>query len=120
TAVTLEELAKSVETLGKNLTVVTGDEEIKLVLGGVLSADFYYNHARPVAPGIPFFLTSRSTFGFSQDTFDANARQSTLFGLVSGPKVCDFETGGGVMVAVFTPAALYRRHRGLPLPYLVH
>src|SRR5262245_60978051 len=55
-AATLEELGKTVETLGKNLTVVTGDEKIKLILGGVINADFYYNHARPVAPGIPFYL----------------------------------------------------------------
>src|SRR5262245_2817544 len=53
-AATLEELSKSVEALSKNLTVVTGDEQFKLVLGGSLAADFYYNHARPVAPGIPF------------------------------------------------------------------
>ena len=56
TAATVQELTKKVEALGKNLTVVTGDEKIKLVLGGAITADFYYNHARPVAPGIPFFL----------------------------------------------------------------
>ena len=56
TAAALEALTATVETLGKNLTVVTGDEQIKLVLGGALTADFYYNHARPIAPGIPFLL----------------------------------------------------------------
>jgi hypothetical protein len=40
-AATLEELGKTVETLGKNLTVVTGDEKVKLILGGVINADFY-------------------------------------------------------------------------------
>src|SRR5262245_51398902 len=37
TAATLQELAKSVEALSKNLTVVTGDEQIKLVLGGIIN-----------------------------------------------------------------------------------
>src|SRR5262245_54353844 len=77
TAEALEKLTKTVETLGKNLTVVTGDEKIKLVLGGSLTADFYFNQARPVAPGIPFFLGVPSPFGFRQNTFDANARATT-------------------------------------------
>jgi hypothetical protein len=114
-AATLAELAKGVETLGKNLTVVTGDEQIKLVLGGVITADFYYNHACPVAPGIPFFLTPRSPFGFSQDTFDANARQTTLFGLVSGPKIGNFESGGLIAVCLFNDALVVDRYGVLPI-----
>src|SRR5262245_59683188 len=78
----VQELAKKLEALGKNLTVLTADEQIKIVLGGLISADFYYNHARPLAPGIPFFLTPRSPFGFNTDTYDANARQTTLFMLI--------------------------------------
>src|SRR5262245_31913935 len=112
---TVETLGKAVETLGKNLTVVTGDEQIKLVLGGVISADFYYNHARPVAPGIPFFLTPRSPFGFDQNTFDANARATTLFALISGPKFCDFETGGLVALTLFNDALIVYRYGILPI-----
>src|SRR5262245_44544254 len=47
-AATRETLAKTVETLGKNITIGTGDEQIKLLLGGAINADFYYNHARPL------------------------------------------------------------------------
>ena len=114
-AAALKELGTAVEKLGKNLTVLTGDEEIKLILGGVVSADFYYNHARPLAPGIPFFLTPRSPFGFNQDTFDANARATTLFGLVKGPKVCDFETGALVAVCLFNDALIVDRYGILPI-----
>jgi hypothetical protein len=111
----VETLGKSVETLGKNVTVVTGIEDIKLVLGGVISADFYYNHARPLAPGIPFFLTPRSPFGFNQDTFDANARATTLLGMVSGPKLCDFETSGVVALCLFNDALIVDRYGILPI-----
>jgi hypothetical protein len=109
-AETIKKLSASVEILGKNLTVVTGNEQIKIVLGGVVSADFYYNHARPVAPGIPFFLVPRSPLGFSQDTFDANARQTTLFGIVSGPKIGDFETSGFVALCLFNDALIVDRY----------
>src|SRR5262245_59398886 len=47
---TLEELGKKVEALSKNLTVTTGDEHFKLVLGGAVTADFLYSTERPVAP----------------------------------------------------------------------
>jgi hypothetical protein len=111
----LEELSSAVDKISKNLTVVTGDEQIKLVLGGVISADFFYNHARPVAPGIPFFLTPRSPFGFQQDTFDANARQSTVFAAVSGPKIGDFETSGLIAACFFNDALIVDRYGFLPI-----
>src|SRR5262249_7675568 len=44
----LAAIGEKLEALAKNLTVVTADEQIKLVLGGILSADFFYNQARPV------------------------------------------------------------------------
>src|SRR5262245_57090264 len=88
---TLEELAKQVEALGKNLTVTTGDGDFKLVLGGAVVADFLYSTHSPVAPGIPFFLVPGSTFGFQSNTFDATARQTNVFGLFTGPEVFDFK-----------------------------
>ena len=115
TAETLEKLSKSVENLGKNLTVVTGDERIKLILGGAITADFYFNQARPVAPGIPFFLGVPSPFGFRQNTFDANARSTTLFALVSGPNIGDFESSGLVAVCLFNDALVVDRYGVLPI-----
>jgi len=114
-ASTLQDLAKSVETIGKNLTVVTGDENIKMVLGGFISADFYYNHARPLSPGIPFFLTPKSPFGFDQNTYDANARATTLFALISGPRFCDFDTGGFVALTLFNDALTVDRYGIFPI-----
>jgi hypothetical protein len=115
TAENLAKLTTTVEALGKNLTVVTGDEQIKLVLGGAISADFYFNQARPIAPGIPFFLGVPSPFGFRQNNFDANARATTLFALVSGPKIGDFESGGLVAVCLFNDALVVDRYGILPI-----
>lgn len=111
----LATLEKSVSEISKKLTVFTANEEFKLILGGVLSADSYYNHARPVAPGIPFFLTPSSPFGFNQDTFDANARQTTLFALVSGPKIGGFESSALVAVCLFNDAHIVDRYGILPI-----
>jgi hypothetical protein len=47
TAAAIEKLSKSVETISKNLTVVTADEQIKLVVGGVISADFLPDRSPP-------------------------------------------------------------------------
>lgn len=49
-APTLAEIGLKVEALGKNLTVVTGDEQFKLVLGGAVVTDAIYATQRPVAP----------------------------------------------------------------------
>src|SRR5262245_31680893 len=115
TAENLEKLTKTVEILGKNLTVVTGDEKVKVVFGGTIIADAYFNQARPVAPGIPFLLGVPSPFGFRQNTFDANARATTLFALVSGPKIGDFETSGLVAVCLFNDALVVDRYGILPV-----
>src|SRR5262249_37072402 len=67
------------------------------------------------APGIPFFLGVRSPFGFNQDTFDANARATTLFAMISGPKIDGFETGGVVMLSLFNDALIVDRYGILPI-----
>jgi hypothetical protein len=115
TAATLEALTKGMEALKKNLTVVTGDEKVKVVIGGTITGDFYFNQARPVAPGVPFFLAPPSPFGFSQNTFDATARQSTLFALVSGPKIGDFESGGFIAVCFFNSSIIVDQYGILPV-----
>jgi hypothetical protein len=104
-AATLETLAKTVETLGKNLTVVTGDEQIKIVLGGAVIGDFMFNSRRPVAPGTPFFLTAGPLPGFHQQTFDASGRQTTLTALVTGPEVCGLQSSA-VIAACFYSSSL--------------
>src|SRR5262245_43468206 len=104
-AATLQELGKAVEEISKNLTVVTGDPEIKIVLGGAIIADFLYNSARPVAPGTPFFLASRLTPEFNQHTFDATGRQTMLTAYVAGPDMCGFQSSA-VFAAVLYSSSL--------------
>lgn len=98
-------LEQKLDAISKNLTVTTADPSIKLVLGGAVIADFLYNSARPVAPGTPFFLTPGTVDGFRQRTFDATARQSTVYAMVMGPEVCDFQTSA-LVAGVFYNSSL--------------
>lgn len=110
-----EDLAAKVEALTKRMTVITVTDDCRLTLGGAITADFFYNHARPVAPGVPFFLTPGSLLGFNQDTFDANARQTSLFALVTGPDVCGFQSGGFILANLFNDAVINDRYGLLPI-----
>jgi hypothetical protein len=101
----LAALDKTVTELSKKLTVVTADENFKLVLGGAIIGDFLFNSRRPVAPGTPFFLTSGPPPGFHQQTFDASGRQTTLTALVMGPELCGFQTSA-VIAACFYGSSL--------------
>jgi hypothetical protein len=112
---TLEELNKKVEALSKNLTVVTGDGDFKLVLGGAIVADFLYNTTRPVSSGTPFYLPPESPSGFNTRTFDAHARQTSLFGLFTGPDVFDFRSGGFVLVNFYDNTIVADRYGLLPI-----
>ena len=82
----------SLTELSKKLTVRLLDDNFKLTLGGAITADFFFHSARPVAPGTPYYLTPGPVSGFRQNTFDASARQTALFALITGPKIGDFET----------------------------
>src|SRR5262245_52629702 len=106
----LAALEKSLTELSKKLTVVTADENFKLILGGTITADFLFNSARPVAPGTPFFLTPGPLRGFNQDTFDANARQTTLMGTMVGPKICDFQSGGLIALTLYNDSLIVDRY----------
>src|SRR5262249_27379134 len=53
----------------------------------------------------PFFLFPGPTSGFRQSTFDATARQTSLFFLVSGPDICGFKSSG-VIAANFYNSSL--------------
>src|SRR5262249_31108281 len=101
----LAALDKTVTELSKKLTVMTADENFKLVLGGAIIGDFLFNSRRPVAPGTPFFLTSGPPPGFHQQTYDASARQTTLTALVTGPELCGFQTSA-VIAANFYSSSL--------------
>ena len=85
-----------------------------LVIGGWVELDMLFNSARPVAPGVPFFLGPASPFAFSQATFDAHARQSTLFAAVSGPEIGDLKAGGLIMANFFNDAVIVDRYGFLP------
>jgi hypothetical protein len=107
-------LEKQLAALAQNLTITTGDPNIKVLFGGALIGDLLYNTARPVAPGTPFFLAPRLPAGFNQQTFDGNARQSTLFALISGPQICGFESGGFIAVCFYDSSLIQDLYGVLP------
>jgi hypothetical protein len=111
----LAALDKTVTELSKKLTVVTADENFKIVLGGVITTDFIYSSAREVAPGTPFFLTSGPVAGFRQQTFDANARPTTLFALVSGPELCGFQSSAVIAACFYSSSLIQDLYGVLPI-----
>ncbi|MGF1581013.1 MAG: hypothetical protein ACFCD0_16740 [Gemmataceae bacterium] len=113
------EVAAGLDLVSKNLTVLTLSKDIKLILGGAVTADFLYNSARPVAPGTPFLLTPGSAFGFSQDTFDTHARQTALFAAVTGPDIWDFKTSAVVLANFYDVSVVEDQYGFLPLEAFV-
>ncbi|MGD9721036.1 MAG: hypothetical protein AB7O59_03160 [Pirellulales bacterium] len=73
-----------------------------------------FNSARPVAPGVPFFLAPDSPVGNSQATFDAHARQTTLIAAFVGPQIGNFQAGGLVVANLFNDAVILDRYGFLP------
>lgn len=86
----------------------------RLMITGWLELDMLYNSARPVAPGVPFFLAPGSAVGNNQSTFDAHARQSAIFAAFVGPQVGGFQTGGLVAANLFNDAVIVDRYGFLP------
>jgi hypothetical protein len=107
-------LDKAVTEISKHLTVVTADENFKLVLGGAIVTDFLYSSRREVAPGTPFFLTPGPVAGFRQQTFDANARPTTVFALVSGPEICGFQSSALIAGCFYSSSLIQDLYGFLP------
>ena len=101
--------------LSRKLTVSLLDDNFKLTLGGSITADFLLNSARPVAPGTPYYLTPGPASGVRQNTFDASARQTALFAIITGPKIGDFETGAEVRVNLYNNPIIADQYGILPL-----
>src|SRR5207244_12011639 len=87
----------------------------KLTIGRDSTADSRLNSGRHVAPGTPHYRRPRPGSWFKQDTFDATARQTALFALITGPKVGDFETGAQVRVNLYSNPIIADQYGILPL-----
>jgi hypothetical protein len=85
------------------------------MIGGTLEFDMLFNSARPVAPGVPFFLGPASPFGFNQQTFDAHARQTNIYAALVGPQIGEFQSGGFVLANFFNDAVIVDRYGFLPI-----
>jgi hypothetical protein len=82
---------------------------------GALKLDMLFNQARPVSPGVPFFLAPDSLTGLDQDTVDIHARQTTLGAAFVGPKMGDLQAGGTVVVMLFNDNIIADKYGILPL-----
>jgi hypothetical protein len=74
-----------------------------------------FNGARPIAPGTPFYLLPDSIAGFSQDTVDIHARQSTLGAAFTGPRLGNFQSGGLIIAMLYNDAVIVDQYGFLPL-----
>jgi hypothetical protein len=74
-----------------------------------------FNGARPLAPGTPFYLLPDSILGFSQDTVDIHARQSTLGAAFTGPRLGSLQSGGLVVAMLYNDAVIVDQYGFLPL-----
>ncbi len=112
---TLKQLGEGVQQLSKNLTVLTGKEEWKIILFGELKGEVLYSSSRPVIPGAPLLLAPASPFGLSDDTIDVHGKPTLLGALVVGPEVCDFKAGGLILAALYSETVVQDRYGLLPL-----
>jgi hypothetical protein len=111
----LAALDQKLDALSKNLTVTTADPSIKMVLGGAITTDYLYSSRREVAPGTPFFLTPGPVAGFRQQTFDANARPTTVFALISGPDICGFQSSAFIAACFYSSSLIQDLYGFLPI-----
>jgi hypothetical protein len=111
----LKKLGEAVETIGKNVTVVTGKEDWKVVLFGELKGEAIFASARPIPTSSPFFLSPDSPFGFSQDTVDIHGKSTTLGAMVMGPDICGYKAGGTVLGALYSETLVTDLYGFLPL-----
>ena len=95
---------------GAGALQVTSRENIKIEIFGVVKLDAIYNEERPQAPGVPFFLVPKFAGGFTNHTFDINARQSLLGVLFTGPKIGNFQSGGRISAVFFDPSVVADRN----------
>lgn len=86
-----------------------------IYLFGTMKLDMLFNGARPVSPGVPFFLAPGSLTGLNQNTVDIHARQTTLGAAFVGPKLGDFQIGGTVVGMLFNDNVIADRYGFLPL-----
>ena len=82
---------------------------------GALKLDMLFNNARPVAPGVPFFLAPDSLTGLNQNNVDIHARQTTLGAAFTGPEVGSFQSGGMLAAMLFSNSVIEDRYGFLPL-----
>ncbi len=82
---------------------------------GALKLDMLFDSARPVAPGVPFFLAPDSLTGLSQNNLDIHARQTTLGAAFDGPKIGNFQSGGMLLGMLFSNSVIDDRYGFLPL-----
>ena len=95
--------------------VTTAGDQFNINLFGTLNLDMLFNDARPVAPGIPFYLFPDSPAGLDQNTVSIHSRQTTLGAILDGPELGNFQVGGFFMALLFNDAVLNDQYGFLPV-----
>lgn len=82
---------------------------------GAVKLDMLFNSARPIAPGIPFFLAPGTLNDADQRSVDIHARQTMLGASFEGPRVGAFQVGGLFSALLFEDSLILDRYGLLPL-----
>jgi hypothetical protein len=94
-----------------------GDSSLNLYLGGKLKTTMLLSSRRPFpTSGTAYFLLPKDATG-EESSFDLNARASSLFLKLDGPRLGDFRFGG--MVFIYFTASITSENYGI-LPSLLY
>ena len=82
--------------------VTTEGDQFNINLFGTLNLDMLFNNARPVLPGVPFYLFPDSPVGLDQNTVSIHSPDNTR----SSPcrSSSNFQVGGLFMAMLFNDA----------------
>jgi hypothetical protein len=80
---------------------------------GAIQGNMLFNTARPVAPGVPFYLAPAGQF--TENTVDVFAKSSSIGAVLSGPQVGQFRAGGMFMAFFYDNAVIEDLYGILPV-----
>jgi hypothetical protein len=89
-------------TPGEGSTISMLNDTSRLNIGVTLSALSTFSTSRPFSPSIPVFLFPADSTGQDTNTFDLQARQSSISARLSGPEVFVLTPGAEILTFFLT------------------
>ncbi|MFO0911441.1 MAG: hypothetical protein U0795_00670 [Pirellulales bacterium] len=86
---------------GEGITISMLNNTSKLTVGASLSALATFSTSRPFSASLPLFLFPASPLGVDSNTFDLQARQSSINARFTGPEVLGLTPGAEILTLFF-------------------